>query len=373
MLDPTQKDIGGDRRIGTGEARMIGALLLAFWLAFQVVFYVYYALSEGGALRLATLPLDILRFVLRPIELLAVGAGVALCVAIYGLLRWVRDRSAWIQLALGVGAALVGALLFSGVVRLLLDAFGLPQAPASGASLALEVTRWIAPFGLWAAISLALVYALQVRDREARLARLAAQAHEAQMRALRYQINPHFLHNTLNSIAALILDHRNDMAESMVVRLSEFFRASLAIDPLDDVPLSKEFALQRLYLDIETLRFDNLVVRIDLPAELRDALVPSLILQPLVENALKYGVNDPPARTELTISARQAGERLVLEVSDNGPGASNQSGGGVGLDNVGRRLATHFGPEAGLEVLAQDDPGFRVRLTLPLHRGPGRR
>ena len=120
---------------------------------------------------------------------------------------------------------------------------------------------------------------------------LAREAQEAQLRALRYQINPHFLFNTLNSLSSLILSKQTDTAERMLMNLSTFFRATLSADPTADVSLDEEIKLQRLYLDIEQIRFpDRLSVEVDVPDALLAARVPVLILQPIVENAVKYGV-----------------------------------------------------------------------------------
>jgi LytS/YehU family sensor histidine kinase len=187
------------------------------------------------------------------------------------------------------------------------------------------------------------------------------------MRALRYQVNPHLLYNTLNSIAALILDKQNDVAEAMVVRLSDFFRASLSIDPHADVDLVDEVAFQRLYLDIEQMRFpDRLSSEIDIPKDLERAQVPSMILQPIVENALKHGVHPDGSPTHLKISASRAAQGLVLEVADNGPGPSTIAGTGVGLTNVRERLLARFGERAVLQAENRPGAGFTVRLTLPV-------
>jgi len=186
------------------------------------------------------------------------------------------------------------------------------------------------------------------------------------MRALRYQVNPHLLYNTLNSIAALILDGKNDVAEAMVVRLSDFFRASLSSDLHSDVTLGREIAVQRLYLDIEQMRFpDRLTSNFEIPPDLEQELVPSLILQPLVENSLKHGVHPDGSPTHLTISALKEKDELVLEVADNGPGTSDASGTKVGLKNVRERLAARFGDNARVETHSDPGRGFVVRLRIP--------
>lgn len=359
------------RTVPRDEIATVALLLLAFWAMFQFVFYVFYALSQGATLNPATVLLKVAIFTTRPIELLVVGSGAALCLLMYLLIATLRERSTALQAMVAFCTAIAGAFAFTWIVRLSLDLFHEPQPEATVNAIISDAMRWVAPFGVWMAAVMALIYHRQVRDREARLAQVAVQAHEAQVRALRYQINPHFLHNTLSSIATLILDGRNEAAEAMVMRLSTFFRTSLAVDPFHDVTLAEELALQKLYLDIELVRFeDSLSVELDVPEDLQRALVPSLILQPLVENALKYGVNDAPVRTLLRIAARKDGDRLVLDVSDNGPGkGASEPGTGVGLANVRRRLRARFDEKATLEILTPE-VGFLVRLSMPLRFAP---
>ena len=228
---------------------------------------------------------------------------------------------------------------------------------------------WLAVFSLWGAACMALLRDREARHRERRMALLQAEAHDAQVRALRYQVNPHFLYNTLSSISTLILEGQSAVAERMIMRLSAFFRSSLAQDPFQDVRLADELELQRVYLEIEQIRFaDSLEVRYDVPEALEEALVPSLILQPLIENSIKHGLQEAGKSTVLTISARAAAGKLVLEVADNGRGAvAGASGGtGVGLGNVRRRLATRFGSQSLLRAAAGERGGFEVRLEMPL-------
>ena len=143
----------------------------------------------------------------------------------------------------------------------------------------------------------------------------------AQLRALRYQINPHFLFNTLNSLSTLVLKQRTEEAERMILNLSNFFRTSLTSDPAADVALSDEIGMQRLYLDIEKIRFpDRLSVAVDVPADLEDARVPGMILQPLVENAIKHGVAKSSRPVTVTIRARANGGSFHLTVEDDADG-----------------------------------------------------
>ncbi|WP_235536016.1 histidine kinase [Sphingomonas sp. Root50] len=227
-------------------------------------------------------------------------------------------------------------------------------------------------FAAWGALFLALSYAAAVRSAERAAAGYRAAARDAELRALRYQVNPHFLFNTLNSLSTLILKNHRDEAEKMILNLSTFFRTSLTADPTEDVVLAEEIRLQRLYLDIEAIRFpDRLIIDIKVPAELADARVPCLILQPLVENAIKYGVSRARRPVTIEITARQDSEGLVLNVEDDGePLGDDQQlrGTGVGLKNVADRLKARFGNEASCRYGPLPNGGFGVTIFMPLVR-----
>jgi two-component sensor histidine kinase len=306
-----------------------------------------------------------------PYDTMVVLIGAAHCLLIRAVLERVVRWPFWIQAAVTALLALALAMPFEwvmrGTMRVVFSEYDQPLPPLIPRVVVASTVFWGAPFGVWSAGLLALMHDAEARRRERRLVEAQAQAHEAQVRALRYQVNPHFLYNTLNSIAALILDRRNDTAEAMVIRLSDFFRSSLSQDPLADATLAREIELQRLYLDIEEVRFaDQLQVEVRLPLELEEALVPSLILQPLVENALKHGLRGPGQPMRLTIAAHAEADRLTLEVADDGRGQDAPGGGtGVGLKNIERRLAARFQDQGRLVAESTSD-GFRARVTLPL-------
>lgn len=223
----------------------------------------------------------------------------------------------------------------------------------------------------WAALYLALCYAAEVGALERKNAAFRAAAQAAELRALRYQVNPHFLFNTLNSLSSLVMVGRQDAAERMIINLSSFFRASLVGDPSEDMRLAEEIRLQQLYLEIEQVRFpDRLRLDIDLPGDLRDALVPGLILQPLIENAVKYGVSRSRRPVTISIRVRDESGLLLLTVQDNGgPGAGGTEanpGTGLGLRNVADRIAARFAGEGYCRVHPLDPDGFRVDLAMPL-------
>jgi hypothetical protein len=204
----------------------------------------------------------------------------------------------------------------------------------------------------------------QRSERQLTDARTAAQ--QAQLQALRYQLNPHFLFNTLNSISSLIVTRRNHDAEEMTSKLSNFLRSSLTYDPAGLVPLDDELALLDEYLDIEAVRFgERLNVDIDCDAAAGSVLVPSFLVQPLVENAIKHGV--APSREPVTIGilAHLEGDRLLIVVENDKPQVEQHKsiGTGVGLVNVRQRLAAVYG-EAATFATELDGSVFRAVISI---------
>ena len=237
---------------------------------------------------------------------------------------------------------------------------------------------WLFFFAAWSAFYLATLAQSEALGARRRVAEAESAARSAQVRALRYQVNPHFLFNTLNSLSSLVMSGRPQEAEEMILKLSTFFRSSLSLDPSADVTLAEEIALQRLYLDIERVRFPRrLKVEIDVPANLESARLPALILQPVVENAIKYGVSPTREKVVLRISAREAGPgRVTVEVTNTGKQSKRRAdetheGTGVGLGNVCERLRARFGNAAQCTFGPSDDGGYRVVMTLPLDRTDG--
>ena len=224
----------------------------------------------------------------------------------------------------------------------------------------------------WCALYLALLTGEKARAAERREGDYRRAAKAAELRSLRYQVNPHFLFNTLNSLSALVLTGKNQAAERMIQTISTFYRRSLADDPTADVSVREEFALQRLYLDIEAVRFPHrLKAHYKLPPELEDAKVPGMILQPLVENSVKHAVAPTSGQVTITLAAREEYGRLVITVSDNGcgaaPDAKRRDGYGIGLANVRERLEARFGAEASI-VSGPGREGYETQLRLPLVR-----
>ncbi|MFQ5563013.1 MAG: sensor histidine kinase [Parvularculaceae bacterium] len=224
----------------------------------------------------------------------------------------------------------------------------------------------------WGGFYFGINYYLTLRSETQRALVAARLADQAQLKMLRYQLNPHFLFNTLNAISTLVLENESKFANSMLTRLSAFLRYSLDSDPLQKTTLSEEVRALQLYLDIEKARFgERLSVKKDIDEDALDALAPSLILQPAIENAIKYAIAQMESGGEITIVAKREGEMLRLEVCDNGPNAPDdpesllRGDSGVGLVNMRERLAYLYGENQSFSLVKLEPQGLCVRLTLP--------
>lgn len=343
--------------------RVAAITILLFWLA-QFLLLTVQRFVFGAP--------DDARF--HATRVIVTGIGIGLSFAILAFHVATRGRPLAVRLACAVAAAIAGsavhALANYGVFRLAMPA---ETAGAAGfATHLLAMLQWFSTYAAMSGLLLAIVYSGEVRDHERGAARLQREAHEAHVRALRYQLNPHFMFNTLNSIASLIGAKRVEQAEYMVENLSDFLRAGLAIDPAEDIPLAEEIELQSTYLAIEAVRFPNrLAVRIDVPEGLRGVLVPSLIVQPLVENAVRHAVAMSTEPVQLTIAAEDEGARVRVTVRDSGGNAGGRrapKGTGVGLANVAERLRTRYG-EACDFVAGPVPGGFAASFAIP-RKGP---
>ncbi len=227
----------------------------------------------------------------------------------------------------------------------------------------------------WASFYFAMLAGAQARESQRREERFRGAARAAELRSLRYQVNPHFLFNALNSLSALVMTGRPDKAERMIQSLSRFYRQSLAEDTSADVDLADEFDLQRQYLEIEKVRFpERLRTAYDLPESLASCRVPGMILQPLVENSVKYGVSASASPVTVRIEAREDYGRLVITVADDAPHRGKASkaaaagGFGIGLANVRDRLAARFGDAASVTSGPVAGGGYETQVRIPLVR-----
>ncbi|MET1754123.1 histidine kinase [Novosphingobium sp. RD2P27] len=236
--------------------------------------------------------------------------------------------------------------------------------------------------GAWSALYYAINFYLQVEEQNDQLIRLENQATQAQLAMLRYQLNPHFLFNTLNSISTLVLLKQTEPANAMLSRLSSFLRYTLVNKPSARVTVALEVETLKLYLDIELMRFEErLRTRFDIAPETEQGMLPSLLLQPLVENAIKYAVTPQETGAEITISTQLIGPMLRIVVSDTGPGLQTSTtdnrlsgmtydGGepvstGVGLSNIRDRLWQAYGEDHRFDIVEPPEGGFAVIIEIP--------
>jgi signal transduction histidine kinase len=309
-------------------------------------------------------------------ELVGALAAFALMPAVAAVARrFPLDRARWPR---ALPAHLVALLLYSAAHTLLLalahgglfPLLGLPAdsyAPALAARAAQELSHDIIAYAAFVGLLITVDVARTRRERDLRHAQLERALVDAQLRTLRLQLQPHFLFNALNTISEAIYDDPR-AADAMIGHLSELLRLALRTAPTQEVSLADELAALARYTAIMQARFgDRLRVRLDVAADTERALVPSLLLQPLVENVIRHAaVSGHPL--EIDVRARLAGGSLVLEVADNGPGVDpgeDVLASGLGLASSAERLRLLYRGEADLEARNRDEGGFRVRMRLP--------
>ncbi|MBL8549507.1 MAG: histidine kinase [Hyphomonadaceae bacterium] len=222
---------------------------------------------------------------------------------------------------------------------------------------------------LWAASQAIIDYHRRVVEQARAINRAQSLAYDAQLRMLHYQFNPHFLFNTLNAISSLVLDRRTDQAERILLQLSGFLRYSLDRRPNELATLSEEVEAQRKYLEIEQARFgEKMKVSFDIAPDAARARLPSLILQPLLENAIKYAITPSAKGGRIEVRAWRDGDLLRVRVADDGPGLGPQKPGarrGLGLANARERLSLIYGERAGLVAQSRPEGGYAAEIWAP--------
>lgn len=353
----------------------------------MIGFWAFYALVFSLRAALLDFPSQSELFERR---LIVAIAGVLISWVLYMTLRLADRQSLGFRVTMAAIAAAPCALLLATVnayVFNLYDPISLFKDPQVGKSvndlreqMGLSIWQEVADVAVtqyffmiaWASLYLTLGYAREVREAERKASRFAQAAQDSELRSLRYQVNPHFLFNTLNSLSSLVITNKPKEAEAMIQNLSNFYRTSLSSDPLEDVTLEEEVDLQRLYLEIEGVRYPKrLRTVIDIPPELMKQQVPALILQPLVENAIKYGVSRSTQPVTITVKAQRVDNDMILSVADDGEpmDPDHVGGSGIGLANVRDRLEARYKSAARLDTHIPADGGYIAILTLPLsHR-----
>jgi signal transduction histidine kinase len=283
------------------------------------------------------------------------------------------------HIAIHVAGALAMCVAWAGLGTLL--RLGLFPRP-TGQNIWLGFVSWVfttLPFGVGVYFALvgiqhSFFYFAQAREREMQAARLAAQLSEARLGALRMQLNPHFLFNSLNAITVLVRDHNIAAASRMLELLSDVLRQVLDTSGSHETALSQEVEFLERYLAIEQVRFsDRLHPRIAIDPSIAQAAVPRFLLQPLVENAIRHGIARRADAGLVEVSGRREGDRLVLTVRNDGPGmpAAPSGGTGVGLSNTRARLEALYGANGTLEVANAEGGGVIATVRLPYHEIAG--
>ncbi|HKS55912.1 MAG TPA: histidine kinase [Steroidobacteraceae bacterium] len=280
---------------------------------------------------------------------------------------------------IGVHAAAFAAIsvvaeAWSAMLQVLFNPWGNRNPPTFWDTWSITLLYQVLLFLIAYALILTITYLLDSREKVARqlteTARLNEELSNAQLAALRRQMEPHFMFNTLNSIAGLVRDHRNDAAVSMIVGLSEFLRRASADSHRPQVTLAEEVEYLQRYVDIQQVRFgERLRVSVDIPADLLDAQVPNLLLQPLVENAIKHGVAKRVVGGSVRVTGAREDDNLRLSVYNDGPSFPKNwetTGTGVGLANLRTRLQILHGAASGLEMRSAGAEGVEVIVTVPL-------
>ncbi len=230
---------------------------------------------------------------------------------------------------------------------------------------------------LWSGLYFIIKYYQLFQAEKEKSLRSESLAHEAQLLMLRYQLNPHFLFNTLNAISTLVLSSANERANEMLTKLSKFLRYSLDHSPLDKVSLAHELETSKLYLDIEKVRFaERLRLDIDIERRAELAMVPTMLLQPLIENSIKYAISKSETGGIIRISAQVRDATLVLQVADDGPGVPELNGEsdgstfsqGVGISNIRNRLQEIYASEHKLIFSNAESGGLTVTVEIPYDR-----
>lgn len=314
-------------------------------------------------------------------------AGMYVCAALTPALLWLGSRWPVERRVASAGLHLCYSIVFSILATvievpllLLLGVFPAASPPpvATGIRIFLSFGIQGGVIRYWAVIALQAIYRSQrnakIREHEAfelkvQASELARQLATAQLSALKMQLQPHFLFNTLGAIVVLIQQQKTTQAEAMVEKLGDLLRLTLEDVEAQEVPLWRELEFLRLYLSIEQVRFqDRLRVRIVPAPELSDVLVPHMVLQPIVENAVRHGLGQSEEAVTIEVGATSANGSLALVVSDNGPGLFLPKDGhsGIGLANTKNRLARLYGDSAGLVMEQEAGQGVRVTITLPI-------
>ncbi|MFL6742669.1 MAG: sensor histidine kinase [Sphingomicrobium sp.] len=306
--------------------------------------------------------------------LLLTATGYSLTLLMASLFRRLITLRPLLTLILSFAAVVLASAAFSVIETWSYATFLNPDAKPVGVEYLGAILLDFSLLAAWTALYYGINYFLLLEDQIRQRERLESAASTAQLAMLRYQLNPHFLFNTLNSISTLVLLKQTERANAMLARLSSFLRYTLANEPTAKVTLAQEVETLKLYLEIEKMRFeDRLRPHFRVDAETIGARLPSLLLQPLIENAIKYAVTPSESGADIWITAAREGQAVRIEVADNGDGTGGELAAspstGVGLANIRDRLAQAYGASHRFETKKNERGGFSVILEIPSETG----
>jgi len=306
--------------------------------------------------------------------LLLTATGYSLTLLMASLFRrLIRMRPLW-TLVLSLAVVVLTSMVFSVIETWSYATFLKPDSRPAGVEYLGAILLNFSLLAAWSALYYGINYFLLLEEQIDQREKLESQASTAQLAMLRYQLNPHFLFNTLNSISTLVLLKQTERANAMLARLSSFLRYTLVNEPTAKVTLAQEVETLKLYLEIEKMRFeDRLRPHFKIESETIGARLPSLLLQPLIENAIKYAVTPSENGADIWITARREGHAVRIEVADNGNGdgadlAASPST-GVGLANIRDRLSQAYGGAHRFETRKNEKGGFSVIIEIPYESG----
>jgi two-component system, LytTR family, sensor kinase len=358
---PIARQVGLDRPFFDDKNRAFWILQTAGWTGY----FILRALS-GFANNLGPI------LIVHTAILTATGYSLTLLMG--SLFRRLIAMRPMFTLILSLLAVVLSAGTFSIIETWSVSTFLRPDLRPAGVAYMGAILLNFALLAAWAALYYGINYFLLLEDEIKQRERLESQASSAQLAMLRYQLNPHFLFNTLNSISTLVLLKQTERANAMLARLSSFLRYTLANEPTAKVTLAQEVETLKLYLEIEKMRFeDRLRPHFRIEPDTIGARLPSLLLQPLIENAIKYAVTASESGADIWITANRQGQGVRIEVADNGSGEGGDLAAspstGVGLANIRDRLAQAYGPAHGFTTRENDKGGFSVILEIPYETG----
>ena len=358
---PIARGIGLDRPFFDDKERAFWILQSVGWSGYFFLLTVSgFANSKGWM------------FIVHTMLLTATGYSLTLLMASL-FRRLISMKPVW-TMALSLVAVVLASSAFSIIQTWSLTTFVNPDWTPARVEYFGGILLTFSILAAWTALYYGINYFLLLEEQIDQRERLEHQASTAQLAMLRYQLNPHFLFNTLNSISTLVLLKQTERANAMLARLSSFLRYTLANEPTAKVTLAQEVETLKLYLEIEKMRFeDRLRPHFRIESETIGVRLPSLLLQPLIENAIKYAVTPSEGGADIWITASRAGDRVVIEVADNGNGEGSAIAAspstGVGLVNIRERLGQAYGDKHSFLTRKNERGGFSVIVEIPFETG----